>query len=76
MTGVGVTNPYRIRPFVGARIPLNGSFESNLDIYNPHSSTLSVTEMYTSGGDLHLELPDMQMSTVASLWVGDFVLFY
>uniref|UniRef100_A0A914XGB6 Transmembrane protein 131 n=1 Tax=Plectus sambesii TaxID=2011161 RepID=A0A914XGB6_9BILA len=58
VAGVGRANPYRLRPFVGARIPLNGSFVSSPELHNPHSTTLRVTEMYTSGGDLHLELPD------------------
>lgn len=72
--GVGRANPYRLRPFVGARIPLNGSFVSSLDLHNPYSTTLRVMEMYTSGGDLHLELPDgagVGQST-SSLWVRSF----
>ncbi|VDM37502.1 unnamed protein product [Toxocara canis] len=68
--GRGASNPYRIRPFVGARMPLNGTFVSPVQVHNPHSSTLRITEMYTSGGDLHLELPDVAPDTShhSSLW--------
>uniref|UniRef100_F1KQA2 Transmembrane protein 131 n=1 Tax=Ascaris suum TaxID=6253 RepID=F1KQA2_ASCSU len=68
--GRGASNPYRLRPFVGARVPLNGTFVSAVQLHNPHASTLRITEMYTSGGDLHLELPDVAPDTThhSSLW--------
>lgn len=70
--GRGASNPYRLRPFVGARVPLNGTFVSAVQLHNPHASTLRITEMYTSGGDLHLELPDVAPDTThhSSLWVS------
>ncbi|KAF3834748.1 hypothetical protein F7725_027306 [Dissostichus mawsoni] len=55
--GVGIPNPYRLRPFIGARVPVNSSFSPLINIHNPYSEPLQVVEMYSSGGDLHLELP-------------------
>lgn len=55
--GVGVPNPYRLRPFLGARVPLNFSFSALINMHNPYNLPLQVIEMYSSGGDLHLELP-------------------
>uniref|UniRef100_A0A671TD33 Transmembrane protein 131-like n=1 Tax=Sinocyclocheilus anshuiensis TaxID=1608454 RepID=A0A671TD33_9TELE len=66
--GVGIPNPYRLRPFVGARVPVNSSFSPLISIFNPHSQPLQVVEMYTSGGDLHLELPTGQQGGTKKLW--------
>uniref|UniRef100_A0A8C1I186 Transmembrane protein 131 n=1 Tax=Cyprinus carpio carpio TaxID=630221 RepID=A0A8C1I186_CYPCA len=66
--GVGIPNPYRLRPFVGARVPVNSSFSPLISIFNPHSEPLQVVEMYTSGGDLHLELPTGQQGGTKKLW--------
>ncbi|XP_045139766.1 transmembrane protein 131 [Echinops telfairi] len=66
--GVGVPNPYRLRPFLGARVPVNSSFSPIISIHNPHSEPLQVVEMYSSGGDLHLELPTGQQGGTRKLW--------
>uniref|UniRef100_UPI00398E84E6 transmembrane protein 131 isoform X1 n=2 Tax=Pristiophorus japonicus TaxID=55135 RepID=UPI00398E84E6 len=66
--GVGVPNPYRLRPFIGARVPVNSSFSPLINIHNPHSEPLQVVEMYSSGGDLHLELPTGQPEGPRKLW--------
>uniref|UniRef100_A0A0R3S3C5 TMEM131_like domain-containing protein n=1 Tax=Elaeophora elaphi TaxID=1147741 RepID=A0A0R3S3C5_9BILA len=69
--GKGNGSAYRIRPVVGAKIPVNGTLVSPVQLHNPHPTTLRVTEVYTSGGDLHLELPDVAPETQhsVSLWV-------
>lgn len=67
--GVGIPNPYRLRPFIGARVPVNSSFSPLINIHNPHSEPLQVVEMYSSGGDLHLELPTGQQGGTHHLWV-------
>ena len=41
--GVGVPNPYRLRPFLGARVPVNSSFSPIINIHNPHSEPLQVS---------------------------------
>lgn len=41
--GVGVPNPYRLRPFIGARVPVNSSFSPLINIHNPFSEPLQVT---------------------------------
>ncbi|KAJ8407276.1 hypothetical protein AAFF_G00278500 [Aldrovandia affinis] len=66
--GVGIPNPYRLRPFIGARVPVNSSFSPLINIHNPHSEPLQVVEMYASGGDLHLELPTGQQEGTEQLW--------
>ncbi|XP_043928104.1 transmembrane protein 131 isoform X2 [Protopterus annectens] len=66
--GVGIPNPYRLRPFIGARVPVNSSFSPLITIHNPHSEPLQVVEMYSSGGDLHLELPTGQQGGTKKLW--------
>lgn len=66
--GVGVPNPYRLRPFIGAKVPVNSSFSPIINIHNPHSEPLQVVEMYSSGGDLHLELPTGQQGGTNKLW--------
>lgn len=66
--GVGTPNPYRVRPLVGARLPLNSSFSPLIHMHNPHSWPLQVTEMYSSGGDLHLELPTGQVDAPKQFW--------
>ncbi|NWQ69965.1 TM131 protein, partial [Neopipo cinnamomea] len=72
--GIGVPNPYRLRPFIGARVPVNSSFSPIINIHNPHSEPLQVVEMYSSGGDLHLELPTGQQGGTRKLWVSSHVL--
>ncbi|XP_029005175.1 transmembrane protein 131 isoform X2 [Betta splendens] len=66
--GVGIPNPYRLRPFIGARVPVNSSFSPLINIHNPYSEPLQVVEMYSSGGDLHLELPTGQQGGSGKLW--------
>ncbi|XP_058042228.1 transmembrane protein 131 [Ahaetulla prasina] len=66
--GVGVPNPYRLRPFIGAKVPVNSSFSPIINIHNPHSEPLQAIEMYSSGGDLHLELPTGQQGGAKKLW--------
>ncbi|XP_038856384.1 transmembrane protein 131 [Salvelinus namaycush] len=66
--GVGIPNPYRLRPFIGARVPVNGSYSPLINIHNPHSEPLQVVEMYSSGGDLHLDLPTGQQGGTRTFW--------
>jgi hypothetical protein len=37
-----VANPYRLRPYLGARVALDHIFTSVLYMYNPHESPLQV----------------------------------
>ncbi|PIK44908.1 putative transmembrane protein [Apostichopus japonicus] len=69
--GIGVPNPYRLRPILGARVPLNTSFSPLINMHNPYSSGLMITEMYSSGGDLHLELPTGSQEAPQNLWSGE-----
>ncbi|XP_076446798.1 transmembrane protein 131-like isoform X2 [Babylonia areolata] len=66
--GVGVPNPYRLRPYLGARVPINNSFSPVIQMHNPHSSKIQVLEMFSSEGDLHLELPSGERDATQDLW--------
>eukprot|EP01088_Endostelium_zonatum_P018590 TRINITY_DN601_c0_g1_i2.p1 TRINITY_DN601_c0_g1~~TRINITY_DN601_c0_g1_i2.p1 ORF type:complete len:1977 (-),score=611.23 TRINITY_DN601_c0_g1_i2:44-5974(-) len=55
--GQGVTNPYRIHPFLGAKVPADVMYSPPIELYNPHDDTLRIKEVFTSGGFLHLNLP-------------------
>uniref|UniRef100_A0A2R5LBV6 Uncharacterized protein n=1 Tax=Ornithodoros turicata TaxID=34597 RepID=A0A2R5LBV6_9ACAR len=68
VSAFGRENPYRLRPFIGARVPLNGTYTPLIYMHNPHSSTIQLTEVYTSGGDLHLEVPDDENEATKDLW--------
>lgn len=89
MYGTGTPNPYRLRGFLGIKIPVNATYSPIVSMYNPHSTSLQVyinhisiytyhissfsfiqvTEIYSSGGDLHLELLTGQPEGSKSLWV-------
>ncbi|TKR67648.1 hypothetical protein L596_023768 [Steinernema carpocapsae] len=70
VAGIGKPSPYRIRPFVAATIPCNGTFLSPITVHNPHAETLKITQIFSSGGDVHLEIPegDMRTGGDADLW--------
>ena len=54
--GVGIESPYRIRPFLGARIPLNESYEPKILIYNPESAIMQITEIYSTTPKLQISI--------------------
>lgn len=58
MQGFGLPNPYRLKPLVGALIPVNGSYEPVITMHNPHDRRIQVIEMLSSGTDFHLQLPE------------------
>ncbi|RUS80317.1 hypothetical protein EGW08_011918, partial [Elysia chlorotica] len=66
--GVGIPNPYRLRPYLGARVPINSSFTPVIQMHNPYSTRLQVLEMFASEGDLHLELPTGEREALRELW--------
>ncbi|MGH0159466.1 UNVERIFIED_CONTAM: hypothetical protein FKN15_074191 [Acipenser sinensis] len=48
--GVGIPNPYRLRPFIGARVPVNSSFSPLINIHNPHSEPLQEIPPFETKG--------------------------
>lgn len=42
VSAFGEASPYRLRPLIGARVPVNGTFASLIHIYNPFSTPLQV----------------------------------
>lgn len=57
MQGNCDSNPYRISPFTGYRLPMNSSISKPIVIFNPYAYTMRITEIGTSGGNAHIELP-------------------
>ena len=45
---VGTPNPYRLRAFVSAKVPTNGTFSQYINMYNPYSEPLQVHESIIS----------------------------
>lgn len=66
--GVSVANPYRLRPLVDIRLPLNASFSPLIYMHNPHETTIQITEVYSSGGEFHLELPTGELEGPKQMW--------
>jgi hypothetical protein len=62
VSGYGVPNPYTVEPFLGVKIPVNAWYTPPIEIYNPHPDTLSIKEVFTSGGFMHLTLPSTNNS--------------
>ncbi|XP_067948178.1 transmembrane protein 131-like [Watersipora subatra] len=66
--GVGINNPFRLKPLLGARVPVNGSYSPIISMHNPFSDSLHVVEMFSSGGNIHLELPTGAAQASRSMW--------
>lgn len=56
VTGTGTSNPFHIRPLIGATIPLNSSFEYIINFYNPYNYSIDINEIFTSDENLIIEL--------------------
>lgn len=66
--GTGISNPFRLRPLKGARIPINATYSPSISMYNPYNTTLQILEVYSSGGYLHLELPNGLPEGNETIW--------
>lgn len=58
VSAVGVASEWGLWPLVGVRVPLNATLEPLLTMHNPTDETIQVSEVYSSGGWLGLQLPE------------------
>ena len=40
--GESLPNPYRLRPLLGVKLPVNSSFSPVIQLYNPYPTTIQV----------------------------------
>lgn len=66
--GASISSPYRLRPLVGIRVPLNATYAPLISIHNPHTTPMQIVEVYSSGGEFHLELPSGELEGPKHLW--------
>lgn len=63
VSGVGVPNQYAVEPLVGVKVLVQHWYSAPIALYNPYSEHLTVKEVFTSGGFLHLSLPGSAQGT-------------
>ncbi|KAL3266704.1 hypothetical protein HHI36_010866 [Cryptolaemus montrouzieri] len=66
--GVSIYSPYYLRPIVEVKLPVNATFGPLIYLHNPHSEPIQIIEVYTSGGDFHLELPTGEREGPKNIW--------
>ena len=67
--GEGIRNIYKVNPLINLKIPVGHTLNPHIEIFNPHDHVLSVKEVFTNEGFLHLKLPKgAKKGSKAGLW--------
>ncbi|XP_068622938.1 transmembrane protein 131 homolog [Battus philenor] len=68
VSAVGVASEYDVWPLLGVRVPVNASVEPVLTLYNPTDRVIQVSEVYSSGAWVGLQLPSGGESAPRDAW--------
>ena len=79
--GIGINNRYNLKPILNVRILSNTSFTSQINLHNPHNTSMQIMEIYSSDDDLHIELNENYLKNNDSnkkvqSWVSAYSLKY
>lgn len=80
VSGSGIYNPYKIEPLINTRVLSNELYNRSISIFNPHYHTIQISEVFTTGGFLQLNLPSTHsnLSTIKTnssgeIWVKNII---
>lgn len=68
LMGSGIECMFRIDPLVGLRAPFNATLTPEIQIYNPYAVPMQIIEVFSSGSQFQLELPNSDPEAPRGMW--------